>query len=99
MSVSCGKLVARNEPTVITKPLFNALIVEDGQDDGCFADSAGTDQSDGGEALCEMDDPLNQLVASKAEPRRRRREFPRSARCKSKTPGTVVIEVADPFRD
>ena len=76
MSVGCGKLIARNEPTVITKPLFNALIVEDGQDEGRFTDAASTDQSDGGEALSEMNDPVNQFVASKEEPRWRRRKFP-----------------------
>ena len=99
MSVGCGKLVARNEPTVTTKPLFDALIVEDGKDDGCLAYSVGADQSDGGEALGRMNDSLNQLVAPKEESRWRRRKFPKFTRCKSKTSGMLVTEFADPFRD
>jgi hypothetical protein len=38
-----GELVAADEPTVVAKPSFDAIVVEDGESDGCLADSASTD--------------------------------------------------------
>ena len=64
MSVGCGELIATVEPTVVTKPLFDAIVMENGQDDGCLADPTSANLSDLREALCEIDDILNQLVAS-----------------------------------
>ena len=40
------ELVARDEPPVVTEPLLDAIVVEDGEDDGCLADSASTNESD-----------------------------------------------------
>jgi len=39
MSARGGELVATDEPTVVTKPLFDAIIVEDGQSGGRLANS------------------------------------------------------------
>ena len=64
MSVGCGELISAVEPTVVTKPLFDAIVMENGQDDGCLADPTSANLSDWREALCEIDDILNQLVAS-----------------------------------
>jgi len=40
MSVGCGELIAAGEPAIVTKPLFDAIVMENGQDDGCLANSA-----------------------------------------------------------
>jgi len=42
MSTRRGELIAADEPTVIAKPLLDAAVVQDGQDDGRLADSART---------------------------------------------------------
>ena len=73
MGVRGGELVAADEPTVFTKPLPDAVVMEDGQSDGCFANSASTDESDGCENYSETDDLFDQFVASKTGPRRRGR--------------------------
>ena len=38
-----GELVATDEPAVVTEPLFDAIVVEDSQDNGSLADSPGAD--------------------------------------------------------
>jgi hypothetical protein len=43
--------------------------VEDSESDGSFPDSAGTDEGDGSEVFCEINDLLDQLVPSKEDPR------------------------------
>ena len=43
VGVGCGELITADEPTVVTKPLFDPVVMEGGQDDGCFPDSAGAD--------------------------------------------------------
>jgi len=40
-----GELVATDESTVITKPFFDTIVVEDSQGDRCFSDSTWTDES------------------------------------------------------
>ena len=76
MCVGGGELVASNKATVFTKPLLDAMVVEDCQGDGCLSDSSSTDESDGREAVGEMNNPLDQLVASEYGPRWRGRGFP-----------------------
>jgi len=49
--------------------LFDAIIVEDGQNGGSLANPTSTDQSDWGEVFCENNDLFNQVVASKEDPR------------------------------
>ena len=46
------KLVATDESPIITKPPFDAIVVEDGQGDGCFPDATCPDESDWIEILC-----------------------------------------------
>ena len=41
-----GELVATDEPTVVTETLLNAIVVEDCQSDGRFADPPCADESD-----------------------------------------------------
>ena len=67
MSVGRGELITADEPTVVAKPLFDANVMEDGQDDGRLANPTGADESDWHEMLCEIDDILDQLVASEED--------------------------------
>ena len=41
-SMRCRELIATNELTAGTKPLFDLIVMEDGQDDGRLADSTST---------------------------------------------------------
>ena len=95
MDTRCGELVAANEPTVIAKPLPDAIMVEDGQCDGCLANSADTNEDDGCEVFGQTDDLLDQLITSETGPRGRRRQFATCAGSKYKTVNPPVIQVAD----
>ena len=37
--MGCRELIAADEPTIGAKPLLNAIVMEDGQDDGRLANS------------------------------------------------------------
>ena len=75
MSTRGGELIATDEPTVVTKPLLDPIVVEDGQGDGRLADSSGTNEGDWNEVLGETGYLLDQFVASKEGPRWWGREF------------------------
>ena len=75
MSTRGGELIAADEPAVVSKPLLDPVVVENGQGNGCLPDSPGTDESDRNEVLGEVDYILDQFVASKEGPRWGRREF------------------------
>ena len=45
MSGRGGELVATDETTVVAKSFLDAIVMEDGQGDGCLADSPCTDES------------------------------------------------------
>jgi hypothetical protein len=47
MSTGTGELVTTNESTVVTESFSDAIVMEDGQSDGCLPDPAGTNESDG----------------------------------------------------
>ena len=97
MSEGRWELVTTDEPTVFTETLLDAIVEEDSQSDGCFADPPWTDESDWGEVFSEADDLLDQFVASATGPRRRGRGFTRHATCKYEIPDSLVVEVADLF--
>jgi len=67
------ELIASDEPTVLAKPLLDAIVMEDLQSDGSLADSASTDESNRSQVLRQADDLLDQLVPSKEDPGRRGR--------------------------
>ena len=74
----CGwELVTSDKPTILAKSLFDAVVMKNGQSDGCFADSASTEESDWSQVFGETDDFLDQFVASETGPRRRGRRFTR----------------------
>ena len=83
--------VAADEPTIFAKPLFNRVVVEDGQSDGCLPNSAYTDESDGRKADYETNGLLNQLVTSKQVPRWWGRRFYRCTRFKDKMLGSSAV--------
>jgi len=69
ISARGGELVATDEPTIVTKLLFDPIIVEDGQSGGRLANSTRADQSDWGEVFCETNDLFDQVVTSEEDPR------------------------------
>ena len=73
MSDRGWELITSNKPTILVKPLLDAMMMEDSKSDRCFADSSSTDESDRGQVFGETNDPFDQLVASETGPRRRRR--------------------------
>jgi len=86
MSERGGELVAADEPAVDTKPLLDAIVVEDGESEGRLSDSANADKSKWSEVFCQADELLDQLVSSEEIPWWRWRWFSGCARCKySKT--------------
>ena len=75
MSGRGGELVTTDEPTVISKPFLDAIVVEDSESNGRFSDSSWADESEWGEALCGTDDLLDQLATPETGPWRRGRRF------------------------
>ena len=59
MGERCWELIAADKSAVIAKTLLDVVVVEDSQCDGCFADSSGTNESDGFEVFGETDDLLD----------------------------------------
>ena len=59
MSARGGELVAADEPTVVSEPLLDAVLMEDGQSDGRFSDPPWTDECDWSEVFNEADDLLD----------------------------------------
>jgi hypothetical protein len=40
-----GKLVTADEPASVAKPLFDAIVMEDSESDGCLPNATGTNKS------------------------------------------------------
>lgn len=53
------KLIATHEPTVVAKPFFDAIVVEDSKGDGCLPNPASPNQRNWSEPLCETNDLFN----------------------------------------
>ena len=58
-------MITTDEPTVVAEPLFDAIVMEGGQSDGCLADSTGTNESDGFDLFGQVNNFLDQFVTSK----------------------------------
>ena len=84
-------MIAANEPTVRAKPLLDPIVVENGQGDGRLADSASTDEGDWNGLLSEINELLDQFVASEECPWWRGRGFSRHATFKCKITGPSII--------
>ena len=95
MDARSGELIAPDKSTVLPKPLFDALVVEDGESDGCLPNPPRADESNWSEGFCETNGPLDQLVASKADPRRWRRRLSEYARCEYQILNLSLIKGAD----
>jgi len=83
------ELVTPNESTVVTKPLLDPVVLENGQCDRGLANSTSTDESDRSKLLGEIDYLLDQLVASEG-PRWQRWRFSGYARFACKRIGPSV---------
>ena len=73
MSARGRELVTANKATVVTEPLFDAVVMENGESDGCLADSADANESDRREVFGQTNYLFDQLVTSETGPRRRGR--------------------------
>jgi len=69
VSARRGELIATDESTIIAEPLFDAIMVENRQGNGCFPNPPGADESDWSEVFSQTDDLLDQLVPSETRPR------------------------------
>ena len=69
MSERGRELVAADEPTVVAKTLFDAIVVEDGESDGRLANSTNPDESEWSKLFCQTDELPDQLISSKEFPR------------------------------
>ena len=68
VGLGCRELITPDEPTVSPKPLFDPIVVENGQSDGRLPDPTCTNQSGGFEAVYETKNLLDQLAAPKQCP-------------------------------
>ena len=84
------ELVATDEPAVMTKPLLDSIVMENRQRDGSFPDPARADEGDWTKVFSEMDDLLDQFIASKERPWWWRWQLSRYARFKCKIACSMV---------
>ena len=91
MGTGGGELIATDESTIVAKPLFDSIVVEDSEGDGCLSNPARADESDWNEVLGEIDYLLDQLVTSKERPWWQRRRFPKYATFKYETMGPFFV--------
>ena len=89
------EFVTANKSAVMTEPLLDPVVMENGQGDRGFADSTNTDERDWGEVLSEVDYLLDQPVASEERPRWQRWGFPRHATFKCKTADPSIVQIVD----
>ena len=89
------ELVAADESTLVTETLLDAILMKDGESDGCFSDSPWTDESNWGEIFSEIDDLFDQLGTSETGSWRRGRRFPKRTRYIYQAVYSLVVEVAD----
>ena len=68
MSTGGWELVTTNAPAVVTKPLLDSVVVENGQSDRGFPYPADTDESDWTKVFGKMDYLLDQLITPKTSP-------------------------------
>ena len=95
MSARGGELVATDESAVGSKSFLDAIVVENGQCDGCFPNPTCTDESDWSEMFGEADDLVDQLLASETGPRRRGRGLSKGARRKYEILDPPVVGITN----
>jgi hypothetical protein len=79
------ELVAADEPAVVAKLMFDAVVVEDSQSNRRLADSASAKQGNGGQILRKGNDLLDQIVTSEENSRWWGRQLPTCSRCRYET--------------
>jgi hypothetical protein len=91
MSRRGREFVTTDESTVVTEPLLDPIVVENGQSDGRLADSASADEGDRNKVLSEIDNLLDELVAPEEGSWGQRRSFSGYARprCKMISPSVA----------
>ena len=97
MSARGRELVTADESTIVAKSSSDAIVIKDSQGDRSLSDPGGTNESNLGEVFYESNNLLDQLVASKENPRWWRWQFPGCAGCKRKTLSPLAVEIANLF--
>jgi len=65
----CGReLVTANKSPVVSKQLFDVIMVEDSQGNRRFPNAPCTNEGNWGENFCKTNDPLDELVTAKTDP-------------------------------
>ena len=95
MNARWRELVATDEPAAVSEPLFDAIVVEDGQSDRGFPNPPCTEESNWSEGFYEVNNSLDQLVASKTDSWGRGWGFAKHARHKYEMLGQLATEIAD----
>jgi len=95
MSERGRELVATDKPTVGSKPFLDAIVMEDGESNGCFSNPPCADESDRGEIFCEANDLLDQILAPKTGPRWRGRRLSEDSGWKYQIPGSSIVGITN----
>ena len=96
MRTRSWKLIAADESAIVAEPFFNAIVVEDDQGNGSFADPTCTDESDWSEGFHEANNLLDQVIAPEASSWPRRRRLSGNAGLKRKVLGWLTVEITNP---
>jgi len=91
MSTRGRELIATDKPTVGSEPFLDTIVVEDGESNGCFSNPPYADEGDWSEIFCEVDNLLDQVLASETGPRRWGRRLSKSPKCKYETLDSPVV--------
>ena len=62
MRFQSRELVATDEPAIITKPVLDAVVMKNGESDGCFPDPSCANEGYGFEVFGETNKLFNELV-------------------------------------
>ena len=95
MGVGGRKLVATDEPAIVSESFLDATMVEDSEGNGGFLNPPWTDEGNWGKAFCETDDLLDQFIASETDLGSWGGDSPRGMLCEGKTVDPMLFEVAD----
>ena len=89
------ELVAMDEAAIIPKPLLDSLVVESGQGDRGFPDSAGTNEGNWTKVPGEIDYLLDQFITPETGPWWWRWQFSRYTGFRCKITCSMVVQTAD----
>ena len=95
MGARSWELITPDEPTVVTEPLFDAVVVEDGEGNRRFPNPSCTDKGDWNEGFCEASNLLDQFIPPKARPWSWGWEFARRGAAQREILDPIALKVAN----